>query len=259
MLVNGEQVYRRIYSSHLQLAAEVKADGTVSEFVFGTSVNSADYMKQGSSHYRMIHDHLGSPRLVVNSLDGTIMQRLDYNEWGNVIADTNPSFQPFGFAGGLYDADTKLVKFGARDYSASVARWNSKDPILFAGGDTNLYRYVISDPVNYFDPEGKAYQFIVAIAGAISGAIVSGVTSSIINDDLTGKDFAIQVTIDALKGAAIGGISGFLLATSTVYAVAFQAILTPYYYDQLSGALNERRKRDDIRKFYGSNSCPARH
>ena len=171
-LVNGEQVYRRIYSSHLQLAAEVKADGTVSEFVFGTSVNSADYMKQGSSHYRMIHDHLGSPRLVVNSLDGTIMQRLDYNEWGNVIADTNPSFQPFGFAGGLYDADTKLVKFGARDYSASVARWSSKDPILFAGGDTNLYRYVVGDPVNYFDPEGLngeslAKRFIRNVIGTI--------------------------------------------------------------------------------------------
>ena len=154
-LVNDQPQYRRIYSSHLQLAAEVKNDGSVSEFVFATSVNSADYMKQGTSHYRLIHDHLGSPRLVVNSLDGTIMQRLDYNEWGNVIADSNPNFQPFAFAGGLYDGDTKLTKFGARDYAASVARWNSKDPILFAGGDTNLYRYVIGDPVNYFDPTGE--------------------------------------------------------------------------------------------------------
>ena len=142
-----------------------------------SSVNSADYMKQGSSHYRMIHDHLGSPRLVVNSLDGTIMQRLDYNEWGNVIADTNPSFQPFGFAGGLYDADTKLVKFGARDYSASVARWSSKDPIGFNGGDTNLYRYVVSDPVNYFDPEGEApYSLIVKLLKTILKSFLKGQT-----------------------------------------------------------------------------------
>jgi hypothetical protein len=38
-----------------------------------------------------------------------------------VTADTNPGFQPFGFAGGLYDQDTKLVRFGARDYDPNTA------------------------------------------------------------------------------------------------------------------------------------------
>ncbi len=31
----------------------------------------------------------------------------------------------------------------------------SKDPIGFEGGDTNLYGYVISDPINYIDPKGE--------------------------------------------------------------------------------------------------------
>lgn len=48
---------------------------------------------------------------------GSVVQRMDYNEWGKVLLDTNPWFQGFGFAGGLYDQDTQLVKFGARDYS----------------------------------------------------------------------------------------------------------------------------------------------
>lgn len=30
----------------------------------------------------------------------------------------------------------------------------SKDPIGFAGGDTNLYGYVLNDPVNFIDPNG---------------------------------------------------------------------------------------------------------
>jgi hypothetical protein len=30
----------------------------------------------------------------------------------------------------------------------------SKDPIGFAGGDVNLYRYVGNDPLNWVDPEG---------------------------------------------------------------------------------------------------------
>jgi RHS repeat-associated protein len=59
-----------------------------------------------------------------------------------------------GFAGGLYDTDTGLVRFGARDYDPSVGRWTAKDPILFGGGQTNLYVYVGNDPVNFVDPRG---------------------------------------------------------------------------------------------------------
>ena len=32
-----------------------------------------------------------------------VVQRVDYDEFGRVTSDTNPAFQPFGFAGGLYD------------------------------------------------------------------------------------------------------------------------------------------------------------
>jgi len=84
-----------------------------------------------------------------------MVQRLDYDEFGNVLDDTNPGFQPFGFAGGLYDRDTKLVRFGARDYDAETGRWTEKDTILFGGGDANLYGYVVNDPANLSDAYGK--------------------------------------------------------------------------------------------------------
>jgi RHS repeat-associated protein len=79
---------------------------------------------------------------------------MDYDEFGNVLLDTNPGFQPFGFAGGLYDRDTKFVRFSARDYDAETGRWTVKDPIGFAGGDDNLYGYSGNDPVNQKDPNG---------------------------------------------------------------------------------------------------------
>ncbi|MEO8801648.1 MAG: RHS repeat-associated core domain-containing protein [Polyangiaceae bacterium] len=50
------------------------------------------------------------------------------------------SFQPFGFAAGIYDPDTKLVRFGARDYNPRLGRWMTKDPIRF-GGALNFYAY----------------------------------------------------------------------------------------------------------------------
>jgi len=61
---------------------------------------------------------------------------------------------PFGFAGGLHDRDTGLVRFGYRDYDPDTGRWTAKDPIGFAGGDSDLYGYCVNDPVNGFDPSG---------------------------------------------------------------------------------------------------------
>jgi RHS repeat-associated protein len=91
---------------------------------------------------------------VINTSDGTVAQRMDYDEFGNVTLDTNPGFQPFGFAGGLYDQQTGLTRFGARDYDAQVGRWTAKDPIRFSGGDQNLYGYVLNNPINIADPTG---------------------------------------------------------------------------------------------------------
>jgi RHS repeat-associated protein len=82
---------------------------------------------------------------------------MEYDEFGNVILDTNPGFQPFGFTGGIYDRDTGLTRFGVRDYDAEVGRWTAKDPIKFQGGSLNLYGYVINDPVNNRDPSGLIF------------------------------------------------------------------------------------------------------
>ena len=83
-------------------------------------------------------DHVGSVRIVVNTIDGSIVQRIDYDEYGNVIQDTNPGFQPFAFAGGLFDQHTKLTRLGARDYDAFTGRWTAKDPVGFSAGDLTI-------------------------------------------------------------------------------------------------------------------------
>lgn len=86
--------------------------------------------------------------------DGTLAQRLDYDEFGNVLTNSAPGLQPFGFAGGLVDVDTGLVRFGARDYDSVTGRWTAKDPLRFGGGSADLYSYVTSDPINLEDPNG---------------------------------------------------------------------------------------------------------
>ncbi|MFZ2492793.1 MAG: RHS repeat-associated core domain-containing protein [Thermoanaerobaculia bacterium] len=153
--VNGTVTHGWLYADALRIVAELDATGTVvSRFVYGSRTNVPDYLVKGGATYRILSDHLGSPRFVVNTATGAVAQALTYDEFGNVLSDTNPGFQPFGFAGGLYDAATRLVRFGARDYDSRVGRWTVKDPSLFAGGSTNLYEYSFSDAMNFIDPEG---------------------------------------------------------------------------------------------------------
>ncbi len=81
--------------------------------------------------YRLLTDLRASVRLVVDAATGEVAQRLDYDEYGRVLQDTCPGFQPFGFAGGLYDPATGLVRFGARDYDPQTGRFTAADPQLF--------------------------------------------------------------------------------------------------------------------------------
>jgi|GEM_PF-5978287 len=111
-------------------------------------------MERGGVEYYLTYDQVGSLRLVTD-VAGNVVKRIDYDSFGNIIADTAPTFDvPFGFAGGLHDRDTGLVRFGFRDYDPEVGRWTAKDPIGFAGGDWNLYGYTLDDPVNFNDPAG---------------------------------------------------------------------------------------------------------
>jgi len=111
-------------------------------------------MTHNTKEYHLLYNHQGSLRAVVDT-EGTIIKELHYDSFGTITNDTNPTLHvTLGFAGGLYDEDTKLTRFGYRDYDAYTGKWTAKDPIGFAGGDANLYGYVLGDPVNGVDPEG---------------------------------------------------------------------------------------------------------
>ena len=153
--VNGMLTQGFLYQNQLNPVAELDGTGAiVSRFVYGTKANVPDFMIKSGVIYRIVSDHLGSPRLVIDTASGTIAQRMGFDEFGNITADTAPGFQPFGFAGGLFDQQTSLTRFGVRDYDAQVGRWTAKDPIDFDGGGKNLYGYVLQDPINATDAWG---------------------------------------------------------------------------------------------------------
>jgi RHS repeat-associated protein len=141
-------------------------------FIYATKSHVPDYfVDEFNKRFKIVTDQLGSVRLIVNSESGELIQKMNYDEFGNVLFDSNPMLTPFGFAGGIYDSKTKLVRFGARDYDPQTGRWTSKDPIRFNGGDSNLYGYVLSNPVSFTDPSGL-WAFAIGIGG--SGVIGVG-------------------------------------------------------------------------------------
>jgi RHS repeat-associated protein len=163
-------------------------------------------MTSGGTTYYLIYDQVGSLRVVVNS-SGSVVKSIEYDSFGNITNDSDSAFAvPFRFAGGLYDPDTELVRFGFRDYDPDVGRWTAKDPIFFAGGDTDLYGYVLNDPVNAVDPDGL-WTFQIGLgfnAGAILGSSKSGGIIFGKNSETRKWQFGVYGTLGAGLQAGAG-------------------------------------------------------
>ena len=164
-------------------------------------------MTKGGSTYYLTYDQVGSLRVVADA-SGNVVKRIDYDSFGNIIDDTDPAFEvPFGFAGGVHDRDTGLVRFGYRDYDSDTGRWTAKDPIFFTGGDTDLYGYCLNNPINLIDPTGEFINLGTAGVGAAIGAAVGAVNALFNHGD---------VFKGALTGAAVGSLAGLTFGTSII-------------------------------------------
>jgi RHS repeat-associated protein len=175
-----------LYDESGRVVAELAGSplAVVSTFVYGLKPNVPDYMIRGGKAYAIISDWRGSVREVVDATTNpaTVIESIDYDEWGNVtnLADSTCTtslclyFQPFGFAGGIYEPSIEIVRFGARDYIPRLMRWMQKDPIRFGGGQENLYVYVNDDPINGSDPNGQWGTIAECLQGVSAGATSCG-------------------------------------------------------------------------------------
>ena len=172
--VDGRLVGGYLYRPDGSIVAELNGSGaTVARFAYD-DLGRLALVQRGGRTYRVVTDHLGSPLLVIDAQSGEIAESITYDAWGNIVSDTGPGLVPFGFAGGLRDPDTGLVRFGARDYDPTVGRWTGPDPIRFDGGDANLYRYGSGDPVNRVDPSGLRDVYIDCTASGCTSTPLPG-------------------------------------------------------------------------------------
>ena len=102
--------------------------------------------------------------------------------------------------------ETENIKFSSSGrvshYDAEIGRWTSKDPIRFAGGDTNLYGYVGNDPINFFDPTGLLkFSDVISHAGrGLAVGAAFGVGAGLISGGIFSLPTAVGVSTAVTLG-----------------------------------------------------------
>jgi len=238
--VDGITVKKYLWQGRNRLLAVYDgADNLVQRFVYADGRMPVAMAQEGMTYY-LAYDPVGSLRMVTDA-SGNTVKRIDYDSFGNILVDTNPSMTvPFGFAGGLHDRDTGLVRFGYRDYDPDIGRWTAKDPIGFAGGDTDLYGYVFSDPVNFVDPYGLEMSDIIPgvrkaiVEGTKGGFHAVSEAGKFVGTNIQPSEKTLNITIDGatVLGTA-SGISGNIPATATFtfIGVSASALKSSLYSD----------------------------
>ncbi len=111
----------------------------------------AELRSSTTSYYEA--DGLGSVTSLTSSA-GALANTYTYDSYGNLTTSSGSVSNPFSYTGREFDSETGLYYFRARYYDPTTGKFIGEDPIEFAGGDSNLYRYSFNGPVNLDDPSG---------------------------------------------------------------------------------------------------------
>jgi RHS repeat-associated protein len=173
-------------------------------YLYGLNVDAVMAQDSSTGMLWSLADRLGSIDTLTDA-DGVVVNKRTFDSFGRVLDETNPtvSFR-YGYTGRERDLESGLYYYRARYYDSNVGRFISVDPIGFAAGDTNLYRYVGNNSTNYTDPTGMWWQLPLAGAaiGALANIIYQGL--EILEGSRRLDQFSVgQVTVSALAGAAI--------------------------------------------------------
>jgi RHS repeat-associated protein len=107
-------------------------------------------------------NHLYSVAALTDA-NANLVERYTYDAYGNLtildpagttVRTVSSYGNPYTFTGRRLDDETGLYYYRARYYDAELGRFVSRDPVTYAAGDLNLYRYVGNKPTSRLDPMG---------------------------------------------------------------------------------------------------------
>jgi RHS repeat-associated protein len=134
-----------------------------SKFVHGPGIDEPLAIEQKGRTYFYHADGLGSITALTDSR-GHVVQSYEYSSFGEMKHHGGHVKQPYTYTSREWDKETGLYFYRARYYSPIEGSFISKDPIGYVGGDVNLLRYVLNNPVTLIDPIGL-HSFSSSIKG----------------------------------------------------------------------------------------------
>ncbi len=118
-----------------------------------TSVLLASDAESARTYYHYASDEMSSVTHVVDSENEEILNRYEYDAWGNLTACEEKVHNRFKFNGQQYDPVSQQYYLRARYYNPVIGRFTQEDSYNVDG--LNLYAYCRNNPVYYVDPSGN--------------------------------------------------------------------------------------------------------
>ncbi|MGI0493175.1 RHS repeat domain-containing protein [Alkalinema pantanalense CENA528] len=139
----------------------------VTRYLYGPGVDQVLAQQVGDRTDWFLADHLGSTRALIDN-SGVIQKSFTYDAFGKVVGESGNAGVDtrYRFTGREWDGESQQYYYRARYYDANTGRFIGQDPLGFAAGDSNLYRYVGNSPVMATDPSGMVSKEVVALIEA---------------------------------------------------------------------------------------------
>jgi RHS repeat-associated protein len=166
------------YNDQWQILAEYTSDTTCRQwFTYG---NYIDEVLSRSTHPMLVpaiqfysHDHLYSPAALANYLGATVLERYEYDAYGNVqilnsgfsVLSSSQYANPFTFTGRQLDildaGNLHHMHYRHRDYSPKLGRFMQHDPLGINPGYSNLNPF---GPMNQYHDSRNVYEYVISQA-----------------------------------------------------------------------------------------------
>lgn len=192
--VDGQVTYF-IYDGE-NILLETDAAGVVTaRYDYGPGRDRPLVQSRGAQSFFYHADHRGSVRRITDG-SGFVVNAYSYDAYGNIESAVEGIPNDFTFTGRERDSETGLYFYRARYYDPATGRFLTKDPLGFASGDGNLFRYAGNNPINRVDPSGR----IVIALGPLLPAIGAGFAAAV---EFVASVGAVDLVVTAALATAV--------------------------------------------------------
>ncbi len=132
-----------------EVVTELEEDKGMIRYIRSYELIASD-ADSARTYYHYASDELGSITHVTAGED--ILNRYEYDAWGNLTLCEETVENRFRFNGQQYDPISQQYYLRARYYNPVIGRFTQED--TYRGDGLNLYAYCRNNPVYYADPSG---------------------------------------------------------------------------------------------------------